>query len=441
MNDPISHSPFWPIILAKLSLNIPKFDGKSGDYPNNHVMTFHLWCSSNSLMDDSIRLCIFQRNLTRTAAKWYIELPGGLFRDFNSLAMAFLTHFQILIRYQRNTKLLTSLQQTASTHISNHIHEWIRRIRIIKAHIPDKLLAKWFTKYLLGPITRDVSMGGVVIEEQAISHDRCLDLVYSQTDTLYNMIPHAPRSSTNPNPTRLVGSHVVNGVINCINQENKSKTSTTTSNPKTTPTTTTTPNTTPPSTPINTSEVNTIQSTPTAKSQQTGNKKKGKGKIKQNAQPQEKLKTPPSEDKEKRKHKYPCLICNEYHYTKYCLHRVDVNCFLKGTSTAHVVLTNHFPSQTTQMVTQEQPSGPGISCVLMCTTNKDKEVYSQREPKIILPRMEVSLRSLLCLPHYILVLYILIDQVQKQWLDHLQKVLIVVHLLICMHELLRTTVL
>jgi hypothetical protein len=56
MNDPISHSPFWPVILAKLPSDILKFYGKLGDDPNNHVMNFHLWCSSNSLMDDSILL-------------------------------------------------------------------------------------------------------------------------------------------------------------------------------------------------------------------------------------------------------------------------------------------------------------------------------------------------------------------------------------------------
>jgi hypothetical protein len=60
LNDPIRHSPQWPVIPAKLPSDIPKFDGKPGEDPNNHVMTFHLWCSSNSLMDDSIRLHLFQ---------------------------------------------------------------------------------------------------------------------------------------------------------------------------------------------------------------------------------------------------------------------------------------------------------------------------------------------------------------------------------------------
>jgi hypothetical protein len=75
LNDPIHHSPQWPVIPAKLPSNIPKFDGKSEEDPNNHVMTFHLWCSSNSLMDDSICLRLFQRTLIGSAVKWYNELP------------------------------------------------------------------------------------------------------------------------------------------------------------------------------------------------------------------------------------------------------------------------------------------------------------------------------------------------------------------------------
>ena len=40
---------------------------------------------------------------------------------------------------------------------------------MIKAVIPDMLLAEWFTKSLLPPITHDVAMGGAVTEEQAIA--------------------------------------------------------------------------------------------------------------------------------------------------------------------------------------------------------------------------------------------------------------------------------
>jgi hypothetical protein len=67
------------------------------------------------------------------------------------------------------TELLTSLRQKNSIHISDHIHEWSRRRRLIKEVIPDQLLAEWFTKSLLPQIARDVAMGGVVTEEEAIA--------------------------------------------------------------------------------------------------------------------------------------------------------------------------------------------------------------------------------------------------------------------------------
>ena len=112
--------------------------------------------------------------------------------------MEFLTHFQLPIWYETGTNLLTLLRKTTSTHISNHIHEWRRRCRLIDAPIPDQLLADWFTKSLLIPIARDVSMGGVVTEEQAISHAQYLDLVYSQLGTVYDLIPHAPQPTIDP---------------------------------------------------------------------------------------------------------------------------------------------------------------------------------------------------------------------------------------------------
>jgi hypothetical protein len=220
-NDPILHFPFWPVIPAKLPSDIPKFDGKPGEDPNNHVMTFHLWCSSNSLMDDSIRLRLFQRTLTGSATKWYIELPRGSFQDFNSLAMSFLMHFQLPIRYEMGTELLTSLRQTNSVHISDHIHEWRRRRRLIKAIIPDQLLAEWFTKSLLPPISRDVAMGGVVTEEEAISRAQYLDLVYSQSGTLYELIPNATRATTDPSKPSST-SHA-DGVIGTVKTQSTSQ--------------------------------------------------------------------------------------------------------------------------------------------------------------------------------------------------------------------------
>ena len=193
LNDAILHSPYWSFIPAKLPSDIPKFEERSGEDPDNHVMNFHLWCSSNSLMDDSIRLRPFQRTLTGLTAKWYIELPRGFFNDFNTLAMDFLTHYQLSIQYETGTKNLSSFKQYSSTHISDHIHEWRRRQCLIKVPLPDQLLAEWFTNSLIDHIARDVAMGGVIIEEQTTSRAQYLDLVYSQTRTSYDLIPDAPR--------------------------------------------------------------------------------------------------------------------------------------------------------------------------------------------------------------------------------------------------------
>lgn len=64
---------------------------------------------------------------------------------------------------------------------------------MIKSQISDQLLVDWFTKSFMPPISRDVAMGGAVTEEQAKSHIHYLDLVYSQSGTLYDLIPNTHR--------------------------------------------------------------------------------------------------------------------------------------------------------------------------------------------------------------------------------------------------------
>jgi hypothetical protein len=54
LNDPICHDPPWPPMLTKLPSDIPKFEAKPNEDPGDHVTTFHLWCSSNSLKDDFV---------------------------------------------------------------------------------------------------------------------------------------------------------------------------------------------------------------------------------------------------------------------------------------------------------------------------------------------------------------------------------------------------
>ena len=88
-----------------------KIEGNSGEYPSEHVMTFHLWFSSNSLNDDSIHLRLFQCTLTGPAVKWNIELPARTYTWFNDLPMNFLNHFQLLMCYNVSTELLSTFQK------------------------------------------------------------------------------------------------------------------------------------------------------------------------------------------------------------------------------------------------------------------------------------------------------------------------------------------
>ena len=120
-NDLIRYSPWWPSVPTKIPSDIPKFEGKNGEDPADHITTFHLWCSSNSLIDDSNRLRLFQHTLTGNAAKWYTELAGGSFDTFGDLATIFLNHFQLPVCYDAGTELLANFKQDDATHISDHI--------------------------------------------------------------------------------------------------------------------------------------------------------------------------------------------------------------------------------------------------------------------------------------------------------------------------------
>ena len=110
-------------------------------------------------------------------------------------------------------------------------------------------------------------MGGAVIEEKAISRAQYLDLVYSQSITLYDLIPQAPCPINDPTkpPTEVP----IDGVIGSIQSRSIEKPT------KQTQTAT-------PSTPKVSAEVNSIQSTQTS-----GNKNKGKNRNKKPGNQQE----------------------------------------------------------------------------------------------------------------------------------------------------------
>jgi len=82
----------------KVTLNNPKFKEKPREHPSNHIRTFHMWNSLNSIMNDSVSLWLFQRTLIGIAATWHIFLKDGAYSSFVALALKFFNHFQLPIR-------------------------------------------------------------------------------------------------------------------------------------------------------------------------------------------------------------------------------------------------------------------------------------------------------------------------------------------------------
>jgi hypothetical protein len=123
-NEPILHDPTWLAMPTKLPSDIPKFEGKAREDPANHIMTFHLWCSSNNIMDDSILLRLFRHTLTSPSAKWYVDEKSRSHVTFESLAKKIVTFFQLLVRHENGLELCSDFKQTSATHIVGHIHEW-----------------------------------------------------------------------------------------------------------------------------------------------------------------------------------------------------------------------------------------------------------------------------------------------------------------------------
>lgn len=317
-------------------------------------MTYHLWCSSNSYVDDSIRLHLFQRTLIGAAAKWYTELPRGTYVDYNSLAMTFVTNFQLSVHYENATHLLTSLKQYTATHISDHIHEQRHRRRLIKFKIPNEFLTEWFTKSFINKVVVDISMGGCVTKDQDISRAQYLDLVYSQSGMLYDMFSDALRPSLDLSSSKSPNVPPIDGVIRSVSQTSTKASST----QKYTSNTGSNHPSKNPSNPSKTSKVHAIQSTTEDKASK-GNKNR-KGKEKYDTPKQDPLNSS-ADDASKRKLKYPCLICEEDHYTKDCPRHTKVSPF-EGTP---VVLKEPFPSHQTQLVDQPQSYASSGSQVFM----------------------------------------------------------------------------
>jgi len=69
---------------------------------------------------------------------------------------------------------------------------------MIKASIPLEFLLKWFMKSLLPYILKDVSTSGLTTEDEAIFKAQQLNLIYSQSGILYEILPDELRSNIVP---------------------------------------------------------------------------------------------------------------------------------------------------------------------------------------------------------------------------------------------------
>ena len=118
--------------------------------------------------------------------------------------------------YNVGIELFSTFQQDKATHILDHIQEWCRRKRLIKAFISSEFLLKWFLKSLLPYIVKDVSTFGVQNEEQTIFRAQELDLIYAQYGLLYEIIPNALHSSFDPKVKP--GPHA-NGIVGCTSNK------------------------------------------------------------------------------------------------------------------------------------------------------------------------------------------------------------------------------
>ena len=115
-------------------------------------------------------------------------------------------------------------------------------------------------------------MGGVVTEEQVISRAQYLDLVYSKSSTLYDLIPHAPRPKIDPSrPATEPPNDDILGLVQTQMVEKPSKKQ----NQATTPSNQPAPSTKPAPSPVASAEVNAIQL-----NESSNGKKKGKNKSK-----------------------------------------------------------------------------------------------------------------------------------------------------------------
>jgi hypothetical protein len=201
-------------------------------------------------------------------------------------------------------------------------------------------------------------MGGIVTKEEDISRAQYLDLVYSQSSTLYELITNANRTSTNPSkPSSATHAY---GVIGTIKTQYTSRSTRIVNHyvsapiPSSTSLSST-------SLPTQVSELNEVQST---SSQPFGGKKKTKSKHKNinnnNEQPKTQTPSPAIEKQPQRKLKSPCLIFGDDHFTQDYPRCDEIAKIFKGNSQP-TLLTQPFPQQQSMVSQALAPPTRGVN--------------------------------------------------------------------------------
>jgi hypothetical protein len=179
---------------------------------------------------------------------------------------------------------------------------------LIKVPVPLDFLLEWFLKYLVPQLSKDVATSTVFSEEEAIMRAQQLELIYSQYNLLYEVLPDAPWSILDkaghkygPHADGIVGSAQANPTDHLSNQLQQlpiQQTMTNQTSDSTSP-------------PTQTSDIHSVKLTnlkanyqPDGKKKQRNKKGKGDKKPTNNVG---------RGNIEKIKMKYPCNICMEDH--------------------------------------------------------------------------------------------------------------------------------
>jgi hypothetical protein len=218
---------------------------------------------------------------------------------------------------------------------------------LIKTSIPPAFLLEWFLKSLHPPISKDVATSRVTTEEEAIFKAQQLDLIFTQSGMLYHILLDAPRSTYDPRQNPEPHANGIVGSTNVkspdlvtshlkelsLNQSAGGPTSFVSSNP------------------TQSADVHSVQSSanPNGNQQPGGGNKKGcnnhKG-GKNNNKPKgngnnDKTNNNAREGKrERRKVKFPCNLCTNYHLTHLCPKLAET---VRLLSLSPTVLMNPFP--------------------------------------------------------------------------------------------------